>query len=436
MTVSADPGTRARQSRRRLAPTNAADGLREALHALTARGRAFVAGGSTAAVCGVVLGERDLVRIGVLVALIPVITAVAVARSGQRLSLLRTVASPTIEAGQPTSVELLLTNVGARTGLLLVEEQVPWALGQRPRFLVGWMAPGRTRKVTYPIRAEVRGIYELGPLTVRVADPFGMLALRRSFPRTTRLVVVPTVEPLPAVAPIGTWSGSGDNRPRPFSTGSTADTSVREYRLGDDLRRVHWRSTARIGELMVRREEQPWQSRCVLFIDNRATAHRGSGPESSLERAVTVTASIAVHLVGLGFQVRLVSADGTELDHDWHDAGTGGPAATRPLLEHLAALPTSEVTRLTVPWLGETGTGGLFIGVLGNLGDHDRDLLGRLHTPGGASYAVQLDVATWAARDHQDGLASSTSFLRARGWKAAELGRLGSLPTTWKELGA
>lgn len=414
--------------------TLSADAMRETLHALTARGRAFVAGGLTAAACGLVLGERDLVRIGVMVALIPVITAVVVARSGQRLSLSRKVAAPTVEVGQATSVDLLLTNVGSRTGLLLVEEQTPWALGQRPRFLVGWMAPGRTRKVTYPVRAEVRGIYELGPLTVRVADPFGMLALRRSFPRTTPLVVVPAVEPLPAIAPTGAWSGSGENRPRPFSTGGTADTSVREYRLGDDLRRVHWRSTARTGELMVRREEQPWQSRCVLFVDNRSSAHRGSGPESSLERAITAAASIAVHLAGLGFGVRLVSADGAELDHAWHDTGSG-PSATRPLLEHLAALPAADVTRLSVPGVGEAGHG-LFIGVLGNLGDHDRELLSRLHTPGSAAYAVQMDVATWAARDRQAGLASSTAYLRAQGWKAADLTRLGSLASTWKELGA
>jgi uncharacterized protein (DUF58 family) len=407
-------------------------GTGEVFRALTTRGRSFIAGGLTAAVCGLVLGERDLVRVGALITLIPLLTAVVVARSGQRLSLVRTVAAPVVEVNQSTVVQLQLANLGARTGLLLVEEQVPWALGQRPRFVVSWMRNGGKRQVRYPVRAEVRGIYEVGPLHVRVVDPFGMFALRRSFPRTTTLVVVPAVEELPALAPIGAWTGSGDNRPQPFSVGSAADTTVREYRTGDDLRRVHWRSTARTGDLMVRREEQPWQSRCTLFIDNRASAHRGSGPDSSLERAITATASIAVHLSRLGFQVRLISADGSELEHAWHD---GGASSSRPMLEHLAALPTIADGRLSTSWVEETGTGGLFLGVLGNLEDHDRRVLSRLHTPGSASYAISLDTDSWSSRERQDGLTTSTTYLRGRGWKATDLARGASLPAAWKELG-
>ncbi len=52
---------------------------------------------------------------------------------------------------------------------------------------------------------------------------------------------------------------------------------MREYRLGDDLRRVHWASTARTGDLMVRREEQPWQSRATVLLDTRRMAHAGIG---------------------------------------------------------------------------------------------------------------------------------------------------------------
>ena len=64
------------------------------------------------------------------------------------------------------------------------------------------------------------------------------------------------------------------------------DAATREYRYGDDLRKVHWRSTARVGELMVRREEQPVHSRATVLLDGRRGAHRGSGPGSSFEYAV------------------------------------------------------------------------------------------------------------------------------------------------------
>ena len=122
--------------------------------------------------------------------------------------------------------------------------------------------------------------------------------------------------PLPPIPLGGAWTGSGDNRPRAFAIGSAEDVTVREYRRGDDLRRVHWRSSARIGELMVRREEQPWQSRATLFLDNRLRAHRGQGIASSLEAAVSAAASIAVHLGQRGFTVRLVTAVRRGPQHD------------------------------------------------------------------------------------------------------------------------
>ena len=91
---------------------------------------------------------------------------------------------------------------------------------------------------------------------------------------------------------------------------------------------------------MVRREEQPWQSRATLFIDNRAHVHRGAGPASSLEYAVSAAASIAIHLAQRGFRVRLISASGTSLGEGWHEAGASA-AEAGPLLESLAVLRPS-----------------------------------------------------------------------------------------------
>ena len=130
-------------------------------------------------------------------------------------------------------------------------------------------------------------------MSVRVSDPFGLVELGRSFRSTATLTVTPRTVPLPPIPLGGAWTGSGDNRPRAFAIGSAEDVTVREYRRGDDLRRVHWRSSARVGELMVRREEQPWQSRATLFVDNRLSrpprpGHRllarGRGVRGRLDR--------------------------------------------------------------------------------------------------------------------------------------------------------
>jgi uncharacterized protein (DUF58 family) len=421
------------------ARTTPGPAVREALHSFTLRGRSFIAAGVTAMVCGVVLGERDLVRIGALAALLPLVAAFWIARSGNRLGLARTLAATQVEVGQRSLVHLELTNVGPTTGVLLIEEQIPWALGARPRFVIDTMRPGWRRQIEYAVQADLRGKYEVGPLRVRVGDPFGLLELHRTFTKTATLVVIPSTEPLPRITLRGAWTGSGENRPRPFASGNAADVTVRDYRLGDDLRRVHWRSTARVGSLMVRREEQPWQSRCTLLVDNRAHVHRGQGPHSSVERAVTAAASIAVHLTAQGFQVRLVSALGEEIEQGWHDGDVR--ASARPLLERLAVLPTVEARRLYTGWVDESVTSGMCIAVLGELDDHDRDFLSGLHHRGGASYAVVLDVDSWAARmtqpafSRKPGQLPAAAWLRQRGWKAAELARAGSLQATWQELG-
>jgi uncharacterized protein (DUF58 family) len=413
--------------------------VREAIHGFTLRGRSFVAAGLTAAVCGIVLGERDLVRIGALVVLLPLIAALWVARSGNRLGLGRTLGASQVEVGQRAIVQLELTNVGPTTGVLLIEEQIPWALGSRPRFVIDTMRPGWSRRIEYAVQADVRGKYQIGPLRVRVGDPFGLLELHRTFTKTAQLVVIPATESLPPIPLLGAWTGTGDNRPRPFASGSAADVTVRDYRVGDDLRRVHWRSTAKVGALMVRREEQPWQSRYTLFIDNRARVHRGQGPHSSLERAVTAAASIAVHLAAQGYQVRLVSALGEEIQQGWHDGDVASSA--RPLLERLAVLPTVQAKDLYTGWVDESVTAGMCVAVLGEVDQHDRDFLSGLHHRGSASYAVVLDVDSWAARmtepafARRQGELPAAAWLRQRGWKAAELSRTGSLPATWQELG-
>ncbi|MCZ4500525.1 MAG: hypothetical protein JWQ74_3080 [Marmoricola sp.] len=405
------------------ARTDLSADLRAGLGSLTTRGRCFLAGGITAAVCGVVLAERDLLRLGAVIALLPLVTVVLVARTSHRLGLVRTLSSPVVEVDRSITVRLEATNQGLRTGRLLAEEQVPWALGHRPRFILDALPSGASQHLEYQVRAEVRGVYQVGPLQLRVVDPFGMLSLERTFTRTSTLVVVPATEQLSAIALGGSGTSRGEDRPQPYSSGSVADATVRDYRYGDDLRRVHWPSTARTGEVMVRREEQPWQSRCTLLLDNRASAHRGAGPASSLERAITVAASIADHLTRRGFQVSLASADGTDPRQGW-------------ALEFLAALPASPAQNLT---LGGSEPGGspedhpgIFIAVLGDLTQSDRDLLSRQHRRGSASYAIALDVDTWAGGAPSAGL--SVGWLRRHGWRATDLARNGSLTTAWTEL--
>lgn len=293
--------------------------MRQTLAGLTIRGRAFLTAGITAIVCAVVLGQPSLARAGALVTALPLASAFMLARHKYRLSLRRTLSPPVVSAGCAATVTVTVTNEGQRTsGTLMLEDTLPYPLGSRPRFLLEGVDGGWSGELSYQVRSEARGRFDVGPMTVRVADPFGLIDVGRSFRAVSTLTVTPRTVPLPPTAVNGAFTGSGDNRPRAFAAGNAEDVTVREYRRGDELRRVHWASSAHAGQLMVRREEQQWHSRATIFLDNRVISHRGSGIASSLEAAVSVAASVGVHLADRGFAVRLVSAAGEEAGAGWH----------------------------------------------------------------------------------------------------------------------
>ncbi len=405
--------------------------MREALAGLTTRGRAFLAAGVTALLCAILLGQDNLVRVGVLVALLPLIAAALIGRSRYRLALVRTVSPQMVTAGQSATVTLRLTNEGRTPqGVLLLEEQVPYVLGTRPRFVLEGVGQGWKRQVSYQVRSDVRGRFEIGPMSVRVSDPFGMVELGRAFHTTAPLTVTPRTVPLPSIPLGGSWTGAGDNRPRAFASGSAEDVTVREYRRGDDLRRVHWRSSARMGDLMVRREEQPWQSRATLFLDNRDRAHRGQGIASSFETAVSAAASIALHLSHRGYAVRLVSAVGDEAGHEWHsrDAELNQGA----LMEALAVVQTTHQTGLGTDWLREGTHGGLVIGIFGAVDGADAPVIRRMLHQAGNGMALALDVERWG---HADTGAVATTMLVGQGWRVGELRPGDRLDSVWQELG-
>ncbi|HET7357951.1 MAG TPA: DUF58 domain-containing protein [Nocardioidaceae bacterium] len=408
--------------------------MREALSALTTRGRAFLAAGGTATVCALLLGQKDLLRVGLLLLLLPVVTALFLGRSRYRLGLVRSVSPAQVAVGQQARVQLELTNDGKMpTGLLLLEDQVPYVLGTRPRFVVDRMGHRWKRTISYGVRSDVRGRYVLGPMTVRLSDPFGMVELDRAFQSTTSLTVTPRVVALPAIPLSGAWTGSGDNRPRAFASGSAEDVTVREYRHGDDLRRVHWHSSAHAGQLMVRREEQPWQSRATLLLDNRRLAHHGSGAASSLEHAVSLAASVAVHLAQRGFQVRLLTAAGEE-HAAWHERSALA-AETGPLLESLAVVGEVSAPHFDLGWLQESGHSGLLVAVLGRVAEHDKPALSRMMHSASNAMAISLAVADWSRSGGEDDLEHGTGWLKAHGWKAVAAGPRDPLPTVWEELG-
>jgi uncharacterized protein (DUF58 family) len=349
-------------------------------------------------VCSLALGQQDLLRVGVLLVSLPLASVYAVSRTRHRVACTRTLDPPRIPAGEETRIGLRLENVSLLpTGLLLAEDTVPYVLGARPRFVLDRLEPRGHRNVAYRVRSEIRGKYLLGPLTVKLADPFGMCELTRAFRHRDTLIVTPVVEPLPPVVLGGEWSGSGDSHPSSVPAAGEDDVGTREYRQGDALHRVHWRSTARHGELMVRREEQPWQSRATIVLDTRAAAHRGDGVGSSFEWAVVAAASIGVHLTRHGYSLRLLTDEGTGISGATPDMLSTTADVEDLLLDALAVVTASTSSSLgeATSQLRRAGTDGLLIAILGELTSDEAERLARLRHGTTTAIAVLLDAATW-----------------------------------------
>jgi uncharacterized protein (DUF58 family) len=409
--------------------------VREALRGLTTRGRCFLAAGLASAVAALILGEKDLLRVAVLLAVLPLLAAGYVGRTRYKLACTRTLDPHRAPAGATARVVLRLQNLSRLpTGTMLLEDRLPYALGSRPRLVLERLGAHQASSVAYSVRADVRGRYEVGPLVVRLTDPFGLCELSRAFAAVDRLTVIPQVSPLPAIRLTGEFAGAGESRARSVAVHGEDDAATREYRNGDDLRRVHWRSTARTGEMMVRREEQPWESRATVLLDTRAAGHRGEGPTASFEWAVSAAASIAMHLRHSGYKMRLVTDAGADVNANEFDAEGA-------VLDHLAEVTLSQRSDISmlIDRVRRRSDGGLVIGLFGMLSPAEAELLAALRSSGTTCVALFIDSSTWlnipaaardeAARRHE----AAALALLSSGWRVVPVSHGSRLPALWPQ---
>ncbi|KND41293.1 MULTISPECIES: DUF58 domain-containing protein [Streptomyces] len=428
------------------APTPEQDkgGLRTALAGLTTRGRSFLAAGIAAAICAYVLGQSDLLRVGLLLAVLPLVCTTVLYRTRYRVAGSRRLSPARVPAGGEARVHLRMDNVSRLpTGLLMLQDRVPYVLGPRPRFVLDRVEAGGRREVSYRVRSDLRGRYPLGPLQLRLTDPFGMCELTRSFSTYDTLTVVPRVEALSPVRLGGEAKGYGDGRQRSLALAGEDDVIPRGYRHGDDLRRVHWRSTARYGELMVRREEQPQRARCTVLLDTRAEAFLGAGPDSAFEWAVSGAASMLVHMLERGFSVRLLTDTGSSVPGEGADGFAGASQesadAAGLMMDTLAVIDHSDGSGLSPAYdVLRGGNEGLLIAFLGDLDEEQATVIGKMRQRGGGAVAFLLDSEVWTTDTGEVPGAGSASeeslrLLHEAGWTALTVPRGASLADLWRQ---
>ncbi len=190
------------------------------------------------------------------------------------------------------------------------------------------LAPGAMAEARYDLPTGRRGAFTVGPLAVGVGDPFGLVERRVELAGAAHLVVHPRIHPVLALPGSPTREARrGSTAPARAARGDDF-FALREYEVGDDLRRVHWRSTARLGELMLRQDELRFGEVATVLLDTRAAAHQGD----SFERALEVAASVAAALVEDGRRLRFLTTGGFDVELD----GARAAGKWAVLLEHLA----------------------------------------------------------------------------------------------------
>lgn len=152
-----------------------------------------------------------------------------------------------------------------------------------------------------------RGLFTLGPWQARVSDPFGFFRVVLDFPHTQSLLIYPPVVHLPAIPlPRGAATGSGRTSRRALEVTINA-AGVRTYAPGDSLNHIHWRTTARLGTLMVKTFDLEPSGDLWIVLDMDAAVQAGEGEESTEEYGVILASSLADRVLQQGRAVGLVA---------------------------------------------------------------------------------------------------------------------------------
>ncbi|HWG73403.1 MAG TPA: DUF58 domain-containing protein [Acidimicrobiales bacterium] len=238
-----------------------------------------------------------------------------------RISIERQVEPARVQKGSPAIALVHVANLSRRTLPALVVEQ---RLGDVAiRLTLPRLRRGEAAVRTYRLPTSRRGEFEVGPVEVVRADPFGLCRTVRRLGRTQTIAVHPR---LLVLAPLA--SGTSRNLEGPSSDtspqGNITFHRIREYHAGDDLRSVHWASTARTGTLMVRHNVDTAQPYTVVLVDLRPAVYSDETFETAIDVAASLVSSMSVGKA----PVQLRTTTGQRL---------GGPSQRdpRPIVDHL-----------------------------------------------------------------------------------------------------
>ena len=324
---------------------------------LTPRGQALTASAGALALGAFLSGALELYGLSAA-ALVLVVVAWGRARfASWDVAFTRTVTPARVAIGGTCRVDVVACNTGRRASPR-AEGRDPFGdTGRTARFSIASLRPGEVRRTSYRVTPSRRGVYSLGPLSVRVCDPFGLAEAVGRAAGEAKLRVHPRFEVLPDSALPG--GGRLRRRATGQSDGTEPDTFLlKRYSVGDDIRRVHWPTTARVGDLTLRHDEPRHSGLVVVLVDLRRDTVAGdnapgsnpdaeidAGKSDVLETILEATATLAVSWLRAGYLVRLLTSAG-------FDSGRGAAQShSTTILDALSEAATHEAQQQRLPEL-------------------------------------------------------------------------------------
>lgn len=306
---------------------------------LTARGTALLAAALVLFVAGMLLG-LPLLRALAGVAAGALVVAVIPAAGRLRPDIRRELHPDRVQQGTPAIARLTVANpTGGRQPAFTAVDRIGDQVQEIP---VRALPAGGSTWQVYELPTERRGRVEVGPLVVERSDLLGLARSRSEVGQPVTLRVYPRRHAV-RLAGAGRSRHHHEGDPPPVPVAGSMDLrSLREYVVGDEPRHLHWKATARTGQLMVREYVDPAQPWCVVLLDDRADA---LAPEA-FEEAIEVAASILWESCEQERPARLVLASGPALET------TGGASGARALLDLLCEVQQVDATPDRSPDLG------------------------------------------------------------------------------------
>jgi uncharacterized protein (DUF58 family) len=272
---------------------------------LTVRGQVLLVASAVGFVVAYVSGWPALLAVSLFAGAAVAAGTLSVMLAPTRVSVERRLAPDVAEPGRPVAVRLTVGGHAA-AGAEWVDdvprtvELVGAPRGRLPRLGGGLAAV----EVEYTVRGRRRGLVPIGPLRLERTDPLGVAVARRRSGSAATLTVLPLVHDLQPPAAAARTDLDADAVAVFGLTGEQRDILAREYRAGDPLRSVDWRSTAHRGELMVRAEAAASAVSTALVFDTRTAAW---SDDHVFEWAVQCAASLVAAVSGRGSTVRLAT---------------------------------------------------------------------------------------------------------------------------------